>query len=467
MATLTAIYAIPAARFRLLLVDKPKTQLGKNVVNAGFFGIYHEDGEEFTLPAGHLTCDYAAENKWTRHYGEERGRFEGDKFFFDCSTWGYQNQFQGKALSTLVVKDGKARIVETVELPEGEYAISGVPVIRSGKACAWSQATAQGWTASSSRATWHTMVGLKDDANAVYVFGFKSATINLIKSGEAAEALLALGFRDVIKLDGGLSFYMDANGTTTSTGGSRRINTVIPIDGGDNVTADMILNIARGELGVKEEPAGSNTVKYNTAYYGREVSGSTYAWCAAFVWWVFRQAGASFLYYGGGKTAYCPTLLSYHKGLGEGVHGNYRPGDIIFFNFSGGSGASHVGICERWDGTTITTIDGNTGTDNEANGGCVMRRRRAAKYIVGAYRPTYEAAEKTCPVDLPLLQTGSEGESVKALQLLLTGLGYNAGDADGKFGGNTQRALKGFQKARGLEQDGKCGPATWSSLLGR
>lgn len=466
MATLTAIHAVPAARFRLLLVDKPKPQLGKNVVNAGFFGIYHEDGEEFTLPAGHLTCDYAAESKWTRHYGEERGRFEGDKFSFDCSTWSYQNQFQGKALSTLVVKDGTACIVESAELPEGEYAISGVPVIRGGKACAWSQATAQGWTASSSRATWHTMVGLKDDANTVYVFGFKSATINLIKSGEAAEALLALGFRDVIKLDGGLSFYMDANGTTTSTGGSRRINTVIPIDGGDNVTADKILNIAQCELGVKEEPAGSNTVKYNTAYYGREVSGSTYAWCAAFVWWVFRQAGASSLYYGGGKTAYCPTLLSYHKGLGEGVHGNYRPGDIIFFNFSGGTSASHVGICESWDGTFITTIDGNTGTDSESNGGAVMRRRRSAKYIVGAYRP-YHSEEKVYPVDLPLLQNGSAGESVKAMQILLTGLGHNAGGADGTFGANTQRALKEYQGARGLEPDGMCGPATWGKLLGR
>lgn len=464
MAALTAIQSIPAKRFRLLLVDKPKNQLGKNVVNAGFFGIYHEEGEEFTLPAGHLTCDYAAESKWTRHYGEERGRFEGDKFSFDCSTWGYQNQFQGKALSTLVVKDGKARIVETVELPEGEYAISGVPVIRSGKACAWSQATAQGWTASSSRATWHTMVGLKDDADTVYVFGFKSATINLIKSGEAAEALLALGFRDVIKLDGGLSFYMDANGTTTSTGGSRRINTVIPIDGGDNVTADKILNIAQGELGVKEEPAGSNKVKYNTAYYGREVSGSSYAWCAAFVWWVFRQAGASGLYYGGEKTAYCPTLLAHHRGQKVS---DYRPGDVIFFNFSGKSSPAHVGICESWDGTTITTIDGNTGTDNEANGGTVMRRRRNKKYIVGAYRPDYAAGETTYPVELPLLRNGSEGESVKALQILLDALGYGTGGADGKFGANTQRALKAFQTARGLDHDGVCGPATWGKLLGR
>ena len=123
-------------------------------------------------------------------------------------------------------------------------------------------------------------------------------------------------------------------------------------------------------------------------YYGREISGSNYAWCAAFVWWVFREAGASQLFYGGGKTAYCPSLKSYHKG--QAVKEDYRPGDVIFFNFSGKTNAAHVGICESWDGSYITTIDGNTGNGNEANGGAVMRRKRSKKYIVGAYRPAYQ-----------------------------------------------------------------------------
>ena len=158
------------------------------------------------------------------------------------------------------------------------------------------------------------------------------------------------------------------------------------------MTAEKILDLARGELGVTELPPSSNNVKYNTAYYGREVAGS-YPWCAVFVWWVFRQAGASDLYYGGQKTAYCPTLLSYHKGLGQGIHGNYRPGDIVFFNFSGGTGASHVGICESWDGENITTIDGNTGTASQDNGGAVLRQTRNKRYIVGAYRPAYEEVE--------------------------------------------------------------------------
>ena len=157
------------------------------------------------------------------------------------------------------------------------------------------------------------------------------------------------------------------------------------------MTAEKILEAARGELGVKESPAGSNRVKYNTAYYGKEVSGKNYAWCAVFVWWCFHEAGACGLYYGGGKTAYCPALLNFHRQ--QKVSGDYRPGDVIFFNFSGKKNAAHVGICESWDGAYITTIDGNTGTGNEANGGAVMRRRRHKKYIVGAYRPGYREDE--------------------------------------------------------------------------
>jgi len=192
------------------------------------------------------------------------------------------------------------------------------------------------------------------------------------------------------------------------------------------------------------------------------VSGSQYAWCAVFVWWVFRQAGAADLYYAGGKTAYCPALMAHHRG--QHVT-DYRPGDVIFFNFSGKTSAAHVGICESWDGQYITTIDGNTGTDNEANGGAVMRRKRNKRYIIGAYRPAYQSAYKTYPVELPLLQKGCSGESVKALQILLTGLGCSTGGVDGQFGANTERALKQFQIAHKLGADGKCGPATWKALL--
>lgn len=156
-------------------------------------------------------------------------------------------------------------------------------------------------------------------------------------------------------------------------------------------TAQQLLDIARAELGTTESPAGSNNVMYNTAYYGREVYDglwdTEFPWCVVFLWWCFRQAGAAELFYGGSKTASCRQLLSYHK---RQAVTDYQPGDIIFYNFHGKATAEHVGICESAGGSSIVTIEGNTGVGNDANGGAVMRRTRSLGQIVGAYRPKYE-----------------------------------------------------------------------------
>ena len=82
------------------------------------------------------------------------------------------------------------------------------------------------------------------------------------------------------------------------------------------MTAETILALARKELGTAESPAGSNHVKYNTAYYGREVSGGAYPWCCVFLWWLFQTAGAPELFYGGGRTASCSALMTYAKSHG-------------------------------------------------------------------------------------------------------------------------------------------------------
>lgn len=157
--------------------------------------------------------------------------------------------------------------------------------------------------------------------------------------------------------------------------------------------ASELLALARAEIGTKEVPAGSNRVKYNTDYYGREISGLEYSWCAVFLWWLFQQAGAPELYYGGRKTAYVPALLTFAKNAGE-LADIPQPGDLVCFDFNNNGAADHIGICESFDGKYVTTIDGNTGVGNEANGGAVMRRSRDKKYIVGVIRPAYETEEE-------------------------------------------------------------------------
>ena len=65
-----------------------------------------------------------------------------------------------------------------------------------------------------------------------------------------------------------------------------------------------------------------------------------------------------------------------------------------------------------------------------------------------------------------VLAKGDEGSKVKTLQENLIKLGYDLGSygADGDFGSATQKAVKKFQKDRGLTQDGIVGPQTYAQL---
>jgi hypothetical protein len=73
----------------------------------------------------------------------------------------------------------------------------------------------------------------------------------------------------------------------------------------------------------------------------------------------------------------------------------YERGDVVIFDWERNGRMDHTRIVEAVfaDGKTLTTIEGNTSTDNDSNGGAVMRRERNVKYVVDAFRPTYEDAE--------------------------------------------------------------------------
>ena len=230
------------------------------------------------------------------------------------------------------------------------------------------------------------------------------------------------------------------------------------------IFAKKIIEIAVGELGVKESPANSNRQKY-----GKEYGVNGTAWCCQFVWWLFKKAGAAALFYGGKKTAYCPTLMNYYKKQGQFVTKNFEPGDIIFFDFNGNGQPDHVGIVEKITGDVIYTIEGNTSVGNDSNGGQVMRRNRSKKNVLGVGRPNYdEVAKETVEVTVETLKKGSRGDNVKALQILLIGYGYDCGKhgADGDFGANTEKAARDYQEKNKLTVDGIVGKNTWNKLLG-
>ncbi|MCI8969982.1 MAG: CHAP domain-containing protein [Oscillibacter sp.] len=152
----------------------------------------------------------------------------------------------------------------------------------------------------------------------------------------------------------------------------------------DMTPAERVLSIARGELNVKESPAGSNRVKYNDWFYGREVSGVAYPWCMAFVQWVFDQAGEGLPC----KTASCSALLNWYEAHRPAqVVKAARPGDIVLYSFG------HTGVVEAAGDGTVTAIEGNTspGTaGSQANGGMVCRRTRKTALVTAYLRPLEE-----------------------------------------------------------------------------
>lgn len=164
------------------------------------------------------------------------------------------------------------------------------------------------------------------------------------------------------------------------------------------MSLERVIAVAEGEVGVTEYPPNSNRTKYWQEY---DPSFQGQPWCVAFLWWVFRQAGESAAFFGGGKTASCGTLLRWYEAMGQTVPvSQVSRGDIVILNFSGTLDTQHCGlVTEKGDpvnlsnGTPlyIRTIEGNTSDGgSQDNGGMVCRKVRYPRQIVGVCRPKYK-----------------------------------------------------------------------------
>ncbi len=91
---------------------------------------------------------------------------------------------------------------------------------------------------------------------------------------------------------------------------------------------------------------------------------------------------------------------------------------------------------------------------------CVLRYGGEGGTTSARPGPSYEYSVK-----LGLLKEGMEDAQVKTVQMLLAGMGYEPGQADGIMGPLTAEAVKAFQRAAGLLDDGEVGGDTWGRLL--
>lgn len=149
---------------------------------------------------------------------------------------------------------------------------------------------------------------------------------------------------------------------------------------------EKAFNTATSQLGTKEDPPGSNRVKYSAWY------GLVGPWCAMFVTWCYDNHGSK-AFQRGSRFAYTPYMVIDAR---EGKNGlvilepnEVKRGDIVMFDWEARGrranpyNTDHVGLFDEWItvGKTFKTIEGNTAIGNDSNGGQVLRRDRRIENV--------------------------------------------------------------------------------------
>jgi len=194
---------------------------------------------------------------------------------------------------------------------------------------------------------------------------------------------------------------------------------------------EQLLKIAFNELGT-EEIVGANhnpqILKYAKDTKIAGITTDEIAWCSTFVNWVAWKAG---LLYSGKANA--------RSWLNVGTKvTSPEPGDIVvFWRESPQSWKGHVGIFLGFseDKKRVYCLGGNQGN----------------RVSVSAYRKdnvlSYQrlSNSKKLVIPDPVLQKGSAGPAVVALQDALKLLAINVGTSDGDFGKKTEDGIKELQ----------------------
>ena len=145
------------------------------------------------------------------------------------------------------------------------------------------------------------------------------------------------------------------------------------------------LNIAQSQIGVMEDPPGSNRGNRVEEYQNSVGIAAGTFWCAAFLYWCFQKTSENLnkrnpvL-----KTGHCMT--HWNKTPGKKIAAAdavnkpilIKPGHIFIINTGGSHG--HTGMVEKVEGGFIHTIEGNSNPSGSSNGiGVFQNTRKIAK----------------------------------------------------------------------------------------
>jgi hypothetical protein len=143
---------------------------------------------------------------------------------------------------------------------------------------------------------------------------------------------------------------LDVTGAT-GTGGA-----AAPASAGGTNAGRAALAIAEREVGQAEQPPGSNDSARIATYRNATAGSGVGPWCAYFVSWAARQAGAPLGEQGQGFGAVADVAAwAQRTGRSLPAGSKPQPGDLIVW------GSRHIGIVESVDaGGSIHTIEGNS-----------------------------------------------------------------------------------------------------------
>jgi hypothetical protein len=154
----------------------------------------------------------------------------------------------------------------------------------------------------------------------------------------------------------------------------------------ENNLLKVVIKKAKSQVGVLEDPVGSNGGPEVDEYLASVGLDSGYFWCMAFVYWCFNKASKELnLTNPAVKTA--GVIDHWNRTKGKRISSDdavnnpsrVKPGQIFIMSYGGGTG--HTGIVESVSGGFINTIEGNTNEAGSRNGIGVFKRQRKINSI--------------------------------------------------------------------------------------
>lgn len=131
------------------------------------------------------------------------------------------------------------------------------------------------------------------------------------------------------------------------------------------------------QIGVKE--VGLNTGTQVDLYLATTNLGPGYAWCAAFVAWVYTENGVP-----NPKSAWSPAWFPQSKVVWQSNGLKIRlplPGDVFGIYKANKGRIAHVGFVHRYSETITITVEGNTNDSGSREGDGVYLKRRPTRQL--------------------------------------------------------------------------------------